>query len=214
MSSNLFADEVLNILKNTHSILENDHFVYASGDHGSGWIDKDAIYPDTKNIERLTYLLAETIKSCKPDIICGPAIGGLVISQWTAHHLGCLSVFTERDPTVDSHVKAKPFIFKRGYDNLVKGRKVLVVDDITNTGYSIKQTVQLVRDAGGIVSTAATLVTRGNVVAKDLDVEQFIYLLEYKIPAWLEAKCQLCKQHVPVNTKYAHGLEYVTFKKP
>lgn len=204
------ARETLQILKETHSILENDHFVYVSGDHGSGWVDKDRIYPNTKYISRLSQLLAQAISAFKPELICGPAIGGLIIAQWTAHHLGVLSAFAERDPLVQSDIKARPFILRRGYDQLVKGKRVLVVDDIVNTGFSLKQTVQAVRKAGGKVEAGAALVTRGNVEAKALGVDEFIYLLEYKIPAWPAATCKLCQQHIPINTQYAHGLEYVS----
>lgn len=205
--------ETLQILKETKSILENDHFVYVSGDHGSGWIDKDRIYPNTKYPNRLGQLLAQSISSYNPDIICGPAIGGLIIAQWTAHHLGVLSVFSERDPSVKSDEKAKPFILRRGYDQLVKGKRVLVVDDIVNTGYSLRHTVQAVRKAGGNVVAGATLVSRGNVDAAGLEVDEFVYLLEYKIPAWPAATCKLCQQNIPINTQYAHGLEFVNAHK-
>jgi hypothetical protein len=42
--------EAAQILSETKSILENDRFVYISGDHGSGWIDKDVIYPHPEQI--------------------------------------------------------------------------------------------------------------------------------------------------------------------
>ena len=40
------AEETQAILTSCHAILSNDHFVYISGQHGSGWIDKDAIFVD------------------------------------------------------------------------------------------------------------------------------------------------------------------------
>jgi hypothetical protein len=40
--------------------------------------------------------------------------------------------------------------------------------------------------------------------------EAFIwYLLEYRIPAWPAAACKLCQASVPINTRYAHGREYL-----
>ena len=50
---------------------------------------------------------------------------------------------------------------------------------------------------------------RGNVSAADLGVEDFIYLLEYKIPTWPADRCPLCQADVPVNTHYAHGADYL-----
>src|SRR5205807_2288923 len=47
-SNTLAAAEALAILTEANALLADDRFVYISGDHGSGWIDKDAIYP-TRN---------------------------------------------------------------------------------------------------------------------------------------------------------------------
>ncbi|MFX5983801.1 phosphoribosyltransferase family protein, partial [Acinetobacter baumannii] len=85
----------------------------------------------------------------------GPATGGLILSQWLAHHLNVPAVFAEHhsiaadknhDPSLLGH-----FILRRNYDKLVKHRRVLVVDDIVNTGHSIKQTIEAVRRNSGEV---------------------------------------------------------------
>lgn len=34
------------ILRDANALLRDDHFVYITGQHGEGWIDKDAIFPD------------------------------------------------------------------------------------------------------------------------------------------------------------------------
>jgi orotate phosphoribosyltransferase len=203
------AEETLRILAETHAILENDHFVYVSGDHGSGWIDKNAIYPHTQNVERLTRDLAEDVKPWGVEVVCGPATGGLLIADWTAHALGALSVFTEHDPTPQGKALRGRFILRRGYDQVVAGKRVLVVDDIVNTGLSLRETAEAVCAAGGAVVGAACLVSRGNVGAAGLGVGRFVYLLEYKIPAWPGEGCPLCRAGVPVNTRYAHGQEFL-----
>src|SRR5262245_2264773 len=94
-----FVQETFQILLEAGAILENDHFVYISGDHGSGWIDKDAIYPHTERIERLARALAASMKDRGIEVICGPATGGLIVAEWLGHELGSLAIFTEHDPT-------------------------------------------------------------------------------------------------------------------
>lgn len=32
------------------------------------------------------------------EIVCGPAMGGLVVSEWVAHELGVMVAFAEHDP--------------------------------------------------------------------------------------------------------------------
>ena len=38
------------------------------------------------------------------DYVCGPATGGLIVSQWTAHHLGVPSLFAQHDDDVAREV--------------------------------------------------------------------------------------------------------------
>ncbi len=211
------ASETLQLLNDANAIIEHEHFVYVSGDHGSGWVDKDAIFPHTERIERLASSLAQLVMERAVDVVCGPATGGLILAQWMAHRLKALAVFTEHDPDNDgTHASPQalrpPLVLRRGYDKLVARRRVVVVDDIVNTGHSIRQSIQAVQAAGGQVVSAATLVTRGNVGAAGVGVDPFIYLLEYKIPAWPEGECQLCRAGRPINTTYAHGRDYLARK--
>jgi orotate phosphoribosyltransferase len=204
--------ESAKILKDSKAIIDGSHFVYISGQHGSGWVDKDVIYPDTSKIAKLTELLAPAVKKYAPDVVCGPATGGLVISQWLAHHLGVLSVFTEHDAVKTAAEVRGQFVLKRHYDHLVKGKRVLVVDDIVNTGHSVIQTAAAVRASGGNVVAAAALCNRGNVDHEGIGVTDFVFLTLADIPSWPEADCQLCRDNVPVDTDYAHGAEYVATK--
>jgi orotate phosphoribosyltransferase len=207
-----FAEETLRILTDAKAILENDHFVYISGDHGGGWIDKDAIYPHTERIEQLCRDMANVVREWNVEVVCGPATGGLIVAEWTAHELGVLSVFAEHDPTPQGGGLRGRFVLRRGYDHVVSGKRVLVVDDIVNTGLSLRQTIETVCSAGGQVVGAACLVSRGNVDSAGLGVKRFVYLLEYKIPSWPESECNLCRAGVPINTRYAHGREYLANK--
>ncbi|HVW02315.1 MAG TPA: hypothetical protein VHB77_18320, partial [Planctomycetaceae bacterium] len=77
------------------------------------------------------------------------------------------------------------------------------------TGQSLQQTALAVAQAGGTVIGAGCLISRGNVTADQLETDRFAYLLEYRIPAWPEATCQLCQTGVPVNTRFAHGSDYL-----
>jgi orotate phosphoribosyltransferase len=204
-----FAEETLAILKESNALLANDHFVYISGDHGSGWIDKDAIYPHTERIERLCRDMAQLARDWNVQAVCGPATGGLIIAEWTAHELGVLSLFAEHEAAPEGAALRGRFALRRGYDYLVSDKRVLVVDDIVNTGLSLRQTAEAVRKAGGQVVGGACLVSRGNVDAAGLGLERFVYLLEVKIPAWPAAECELCQAGVPINTRYAHGTDYL-----
>jgi orotate phosphoribosyltransferase len=203
-----FAQETLELLLQSGAVLQNDHFVYISGDHGSGWIDKDASYPHTERIEQLSRRLARLLHGRGVEVVCGPATGGMILAEWVAHELGALAVFCEHDTPQPGELRGR-FILRRGYDHVIAGKQVFVVDDIVNTGQSIRQTMEAVRGAGAVVMAAGALVNRGNVEAPGLGVTDFVYLLEYRIPTWPCSECPLCRSGVPINTQYAHGKEFM-----
>ncbi|MCU9931082.1 phosphoribosyltransferase family protein, partial [Escherichia coli] len=60
----------------------------------------------------------------------------------------------------DKQVFDRPQVFKRGYEALVKSQRVLVVEDLTTTGGSVKKVVDQVREAGGTVAGVFVLVNR------------------------------------------------------
>lgn len=214
------AEAADRILKESNAILSGDHFVYVTGEHGDGWIDKDAIFPHTERISALAKLLAEAVAGREFDIVCGPATGGLVVSQWTAHHLGKEAVFCDHGKEQGYHPATAapgplrpPFVLRRGYDRVVDGRRVLVVDDVVNTGESIREAAETVRGAGGEVVGVAALCTRGNASPEDVGSDDFVYLTEIQIPSWPAADCRLCREGVPVNTQYAHGADFIAAQR-
>jgi orotate phosphoribosyltransferase len=206
------ADESADaILRDSGALLEGDHFVYISGQHGSGWIDKDAVYPFTERTSVLGRLIAEQVRGRGIEVVCGPATGGLILAQWVAHHLGAIAVFGEHadDDAVAQPGDRRTFELRRGYDRLVHGRQVLVVDDVVNTGFSIRGTVEAVRADGGDVSIAAAVCNRGSLTAADIGVKMLTELATITLDSWPKEECPLCRDGIPVNTAYAHGADYV-----
>src|SRR3989338_11689682 len=83
-------NEVIEILKRVGGVIDNDHFVFTSGRHSAVYLNKDAIYPHTAEISRVGELMAERHRDLPIDVVVGPALGGIIISQWTAHHFSLL----------------------------------------------------------------------------------------------------------------------------
>jgi orotate phosphoribosyltransferase len=208
------------ILDEAKAIIRGDHFVYVNGDHGDGWLDKDAIFPHTELASELCWLLAEVVRDRGAEIVCGPATGGLIVSMWTAHHLRVPSVFAEHgkehgyDPVAAHPGPLRPpLVLRRGYNAAVDGKRVLVVDDVVNTGGTMAETAGALRDAGGEVIAVAALATRGNAGPGDVGCQDFAYLTKVDMPSWPAEECELCKRGVPVNTRYAHGADFVAAQR-
>lgn len=214
------AREAENLFVDSGAILHDDHFVYVTGEHGDGWIDKDAIFPHTDRTARICELLAEATQELEAEMVCGPATGGLVVSQWTAHQLDLPAIFCDHGKEHGYHPKhaepgrlRPPFVLKRGYRELVAGKRILVVDDVVNTGESLREVATAVRDAGGEVPAVAALCTRGRATADDCGAERLITLCEIEVPAWPADMCHLCRRGVPINTRYAHGADFLAARE-
>ena len=196
------AERAAAILAEVGAVITDSHVVYTSGRHGVAYVNKDAVYPHTARVSELCRLLADRARALRPEVVCGPALGGIILSQWTAHHLGALAVYAEKLP-------AGGIGLRRGYDRLAATRRVLVVEDVLNTGGSVRETVSAVRDAGGEVVAVAALCNRGGVTARDLDVPALMALLELSLDSWEAAACPLCRDGVPINTDVGKGREFL-----
>ena len=207
------SSRVIRILKNVGAVLTNGHFVYTSGKHGSVYINKDALYPHTREASRVGRMFAEKFKDVDVDAVVAPALGGIILSQWTAHNLSklkkkkVLGFYTEK--TAENGQE-----FRRGYDKLVTGKKVLVIEDLTTTGASVKKVVDSVKRVGGKVVAVCVMVNRDpkNVTSKVVG-GPFSALAVLKAEAFDEKDCPLCKKGIPVNTTVGHGKKYLEDKR-
>lgn len=201
--------DIIDILKSTNAIITDDHFVYTSGKHGSVYINKDAIYPHTELSSQVGKLFAYRAKDLNIDVVIAPALGGIVLSQWTAYHLSkinnkdILGIYTEKDSNGDQ-------LLKRGYDKLIAGKNVLVIEDLTNTGGSVAKVVNAVKNAGANVVSVGVMVNR-----KPKEVNEKMFGLPFfslgvlEADAYDENDCPLCQQNVPVNSSVGHGKKFL-----
>lgn len=204
------GDETRKLLEESGAIVENVHCVHISGLHLGMWLNKDAFLPHLQELEKLTRHLAGQVRSFDIDMVCAPAIGGLVVAEWVAHELGVMCVFAEHDPAPAARDLRGRFMLRRGYDELVKGRRVFVVDDCVTTGHSIGETIVAVRNAGGDVSVAGSLIVAGAHPSAQFGLDAFYYLYDFHRPEmWTASECPLCRNGVPINTRYGHGAEFL-----
>ena len=201
--------EVIDILEKTGAVVENSHFVYVSGKHAPTYINKDYIFPHIQYISRIAQIIAEKYKDSPVDVVAGPSMGGIILSQWTAYHLGILknkeilSVYTEKQPDKDQ-------IFTRGYGQFVKGKNVLVVEDIVTTGGSVKKVINSVHKEGGKVLAACSIVNKDPVnINPEFIGAPYDYLTIVDVDVYEEKDCPLCKARVPINITLGHGKKFL-----
>lgn len=204
--------DIIEILRSVGAVITNDHFVYTSGKHGSVYINKDALYPHTEKASQVGELFAQKNGDLDFDVVAAPALGGIILSQWAAYHLSkvkkkeILGVYTEKD-------EQKNQIFTRGYDKLVSGKNVLVIEDLTTTGGSVKKVVDAVRGTAATVVAVSVMVNRNpKEVNEAMFDAPFNALGELPADAYDEAACPMCASGVPVNTSVGHGRKWLESK--
>jgi orotate phosphoribosyltransferase len=203
------------------AIVNDSHFVYTSGRHGSVYVNKDALYVHPEVISALCQRMAQAYAADSIDVVVAPVLGGIVLSQWVAHALNqrrrgdpsrslgeTLAVFVEKSSdNTDKH-----FLFTRGYDKYITHKNILVVEDILSTGGSVRQVVELVRQHSGNIIGVSALCNRGNVQPHEIGDVPLNALIDIDLQTYAAEECPLCKAGVPVNTELGKGRAFLTEK--
>lgn len=204
------GEEIRQLLVQSGGWLQNDHFVGTNGNHMDTYINKDALYPHTDYASKLGQAMAEVMHEWQPEVVVSPALGGIVLTQWAAHHVSrllnktVLAVYAEK---TDGPAK---FAFTRGYDKLVTGKTVVVVEDNLTTGGSVRKVVELVRDTGGEVVGVVAMLNRGGVDSAAVgNPPHFEAIIQANLKSWAAEDCKLCADGVPVNVKIGKGKLFV-----
>ena len=202
-------NETIKILKEVGAVLTNGHFVGTSGLHFDTYVNKDFLYPHTAETSRICRLMAEKYKDVNIEVVVGPALGGIILSQWVASHLSeiygkeVLGIYTEKSPDGGQ-------IFTRGYEKYIKdSKRVLVVEDIITTGGSILKSIKAVKDAGGNVVGACAMVNKNKDLDKNIFGVTFGTLTDLFVDTYEVGNCPFCKNNVPININVGHGKKFL-----
>lgn len=205
-------EEVIAILKKVGAVLTDSHFVGTSGRHMSIYVNKDALLPHPQETARVGELFAEKNKDLAVDFVVSPAMGAVILGHWTAYYLSKITgreigfVYTEKD-------KEENQIFKRGYDKMIAGKNVLIIEDTTATGLSVRRTVEPVRAAGANILRACVIINRDtkNITSESVGVP-LAWLAEIPAETYAPEECPLCASCVPIDTRVGHGKKFLAEK--
>jgi orotate phosphoribosyltransferase len=204
MKKDEIRDQALAELQQHKVLMRDGHFDFGNGYHGAVYLNPHQLFRTPSTIWRfaqdLLDVLPETIVSAT-EVVAGPVTGGALLAHTIA---GLLD--SRRDiagpPTlfapfgVDANCGQSLSAF---YRQQVGGRRVLLVDDVRNTGQTFARCAALVRDAGGTVIATAEIYDRMEAIAT-LDVPN-VALAEYRAPDnYAAAECPLCRAGAPITT--------------
>lgn len=187
------------------------HFVGTSGKHLGGYCNNDRIMPHADIVNELARLMAEPFKDKGIETVVAPATGAIPLAHLAAIHLkemtgkDVFAVWADKTK-VDGE---KAFVFERsGYEEAVKGKKVLIVEDFINQMFTMNKVIEAVRAVGGDIRGVASIEYNKGVTAKALDVPAYHGLCLIQYDAWTPEDCAregLCSKKVPVVEDIGHG---------
>ena len=150
----LSYENSLKILKETNALIQG-HFILSSGLHSPQYVQCAQLLSKPFEAEKFCNSLADKIleEFKEIDLILSPAMGGVVIGYEIGRLLKKETIFSER-------VNGK-FKLRRGFE-ILKGSKVLIVEDVITTGKSSLECSELINSANAHLLGFACLIDRSN----------------------------------------------------
>lgn len=182
-------DRVLDIFKEAGVLLEG-HFLLTSGRHSNRYLQCAKIFRNTRYSEELCAALADYYRQDGVEVVIGPAMGAVQMAYEVSRALGCENFFAERENGA--------MALRRGFE-VKPGQKVLLVEDVITTGGSVREVMELVKEAGGEVVGVGSIVDRtgGRI---DFGVP-FHAVISLDVESWEADDCPLCKAGAPAPYK-------------
>ena len=132
-----------------HGAVVYGHFILASGETSSYYLDVKSAMTDPDLLELVCEEIAERFPS---DIVAGVAVGGVPLAVGVS--LAGKRPYAIIRSAEKDHGKSGRLIGE------VKGRNVILVEDVTTSGGSALYGVKALRDAGASISVVVTVVDR------------------------------------------------------
>jgi orotate phosphoribosyltransferase len=190
-------------LQQNDVLMLDGHFDYGNGYHGRVYLNPHALFLHPSTIWRVAQDLLDLMPFDvleQIDVVAGPATGGALLAHTIAGLLdGRRSL--SRPPC-----RFAPFNFdhdrslvlRRYYATRLAGQRVLLADDVRNTGKTYETCAALVREAGGTVLATAQIYDRQGAIV-DLGVPNYA-LVEYVAPRnFPAAECPMCRAGQPIT---------------
>jgi orotate phosphoribosyltransferase len=196
-------NKALKDLQESEVLMIQGHFDYGNGYHGRAYLNPHQLFRHPSTIWRFAQDLIDVLPSDlvqRTEVVAGPATGGALLAHTIAGLLDSRRSLTHPPCSFApfTHDASGGLTLRPFYRDSLKGKRVLLVDDIRNTGETFARAAALARAAGATVLATAEIYDRLEAIA-DLGVPN-ISLAEYKATEnYKVAECPMCKDDVPIT---------------
>ena len=196
-------EKALKDLQQYHVLMLNGHFDFGNGYHGTLYLNPHQLFRYPSTIWRLAQDLLDILPGDlleRTDVVAGPATGGALLAHTIAGLLDGKRALTHEPCMFAPFTNVGGgFSLREFYARQMRGRRVLVADDVRNTGHTFEQCAGLVREAGGTVLATVEICDRMEAVV-DVGVPNYA-LAEYRAPEnYAAADCPMCSAGEPITS--------------
>lgn len=184
-------------------LMRDGHFDYGNGFHGRVYLNPHKLFRYPSTIWQLAQDLLEVLPGDlldKTEIVAGPATGGALLAHTIAGLLDGRRSLTHPPCSFAPFTPSEGrFVLRDFYAREMKGRRVLLADDVRNTGKTFQVCAHLVKEAGGTVLATVQICDRLEAIV-DLNVPNYA-LAEYEAPEnYPVAECPMCRAGEPITS--------------
>ena len=178
------------------------HFRLESGHHGRLWLDLDALFADSRQIEPFVTALATALRPYEVSTVCGPLLGGAFLAQLLARTLATEFCFTERLlPAESGGLYQARYRLPPAFAARIRGQRVALVDDVMSAGSALRGTYAELRAHAATPVVVGALLVLGDTGAgffaeRGVPLEA-VARDQYEL--WLPAECPLCATGVALE---------------
>ena len=177
-------------------LMLDGHFDYGNGYHGRVYLNPHRIFRQPSLIWRLGQDLIDVLPDeivSQTEVVAGPVLGGALLAHTLAGLLDSRRSLS-LPPTSFAPVSCDPdgtLVLRPFYRTVVAGKRVLLCDDVRNTGKTFERAKAVLEEAGAQVIATAEIYDRLEPVV-ELEIPN-VALAEYRAPENFPAdQCPLC----------------------
>jgi orotate phosphoribosyltransferase len=195
--------KALNDLQQSSVLMLGGHFDYGNGYHGREYLNPHQLFRHPSTIWRFAQDLIDLLPAPlvqETQVVAGPVTGGALLAHTIAGLLDGRRSLTH-PPCSFAPFNLEPsggFTLRDFYRRELDGKRVLLADDVRNTGETLATCAELVRSAGGTPLATVEIYDRCEALVP-LDIPN-IALAEYHASENFEAAaCPMCRDGMPIT---------------
>jgi orotate phosphoribosyltransferase len=196
-------EKALDDLQRSEVLIRDGHFDYGNGYHGRVYLNPHQLFRHPSTIWRFAQDLIDLLPGTlvqQTEVVAGPVTGGALLAHTIAGLLDSRRSLTHPPCSFApfNYDPAGGFALRPFYRRELSGKRVLLADDIRNTGETFAKCATLVQEAGGTLVATVEIYDRCEAIV-DLEVPN-VALAEYRAPEnYKVTDCPMCKAGTPIT---------------